>query len=313
MSRLVSIVIPCYNAAPWLAATLESALAQTWTATEIIVVDDGSRDHSLALARSFTARGVQVASQPNRGASAARNHGLRLARGEFIQFLDADDLLAPDKIALQMARLANEPADCLASGSWVRFTDDPAAPRLVPFPNSRDLSGVEFLQINFEEGCMMHPAAWLVPRPLLDRAGPWDESLSLNDDGEYFARVVLAGRGIRFCTGAASYYRSQLPGSLSRRVDARALDSLYRSMQLTLGHLLAADGSPRTRAAAAYAWKWTAFELYPGAPQLARAAEENCRALGGSERPFPAGASFHRLARFLGWRLAKRIRDFRTA
>ena len=72
MSPLVSILIPCYNAAPWLAATLDSALAQTHPRTEIIVVDDGSSDHSLAIARTFEPHGVRVVTQPNAGASAAR-------------------------------------------------------------------------------------------------------------------------------------------------------------------------------------------------------------------------------------------------
>jgi glycosyltransferase involved in cell wall biosynthesis len=310
MSPLVSIIIPCYNAGDWLAPTLESALAQTWPNKEILVVDDGSKDGSLAVAQGFASRGVQVASQPNRGASAARNHGLRLARGHFIQYLDADDLLATDKIAQQIQLLAVLPPNRVASGLWVRFMKsiDEAPP--VPFPNSRDLTGVEFLQLNFEEVAMMHPAAWLTPRTLLDRAGPWDETLSLNDDGEYFARVVLASTGIAFCAAARSYYRSQLTDSLSQRVDAGALDSLYRSVQSTVTHLLAADRSPRTLAAAAFAWKWTAFELYPGAPALARAAEAHCRELGGSSRPLPAGRRFHFLAGLLGWRLAKRLRPF---
>src|SRR4051812_14036077 len=90
---LVSILIPCRNAEPWLAATLESALAQTHPATEIILVDDGSTDGSLELAHSFAARGVRIATQANAGASAARNHAFRESRGEFIQFLDADDLI----------------------------------------------------------------------------------------------------------------------------------------------------------------------------------------------------------------------------
>ncbi|HET7537953.1 MAG TPA: glycosyltransferase, partial [Candidatus Didemnitutus sp.] len=109
MSPLVSIIIPCYNAERWLAATLESALAQTWSAKEIIFVNDGSTDRSLALARSFESRSVRVIDQPNRGASAARNAGLRAAQGELFQFLDADDLLSRGKVAAQVALLAARP------------------------------------------------------------------------------------------------------------------------------------------------------------------------------------------------------------
>lgn len=304
---LVSVVIPCYNAARWLAGAIESALAQTWPATEIITVNDGSNDASPAIARGYQPRGVRVVDQANRGAAAARNAGLRAARGQFIQFLDADDLLAPDKIERQMRVLAPGSPDRLAAGAWARFHGDPGAAAFHPYANWRDLAGVEFLQLHYEEGCMMHPAAWLAPRALLDRAGPWDESLTLNDDGEYFARVVLASDGIVFCPDARSYYRSGIAASLSGRTDRRSLDSLFRSVDLTTRHLLAADRSPRSLAAAAYAWKWTAFELHPAAPDLSRAAERNSRLLGGSPRPFPAGGRFQIASRFLGWRLAKRL------
>ena len=304
---LVSIIIPCYNAAPFASATLESALAQTWPAKEIIAVDDGSSDASLTILRSFEARGVHVLTQPNRGASAARNTGLRAADGEYIQFLDADDLLAPDKIEQQMRVLLDADSPVLASGAWARFQEDPASAVFTPFSNWRGLTGVEFLQLHYEEICMMHPAAWLARRALLDTAGPWNESLSLNDDGEYFARVMLAAKQIVFCEEARSYYRSQISGSLSGRKDARALASLFKSVELTVGHLLAADNSPRTRAAAAYAWKWTAFELHPGSLDLSRLAEQNARSLGGSERPFPASGRFQLASRIIGWRMAKRF------
>ncbi len=303
----VTIIIPCYNAARWLAATLESALAQTWTPTEIVLVDDGSTDDSLQIARRYESARVRVIAQANAGAAAARNSGLRAAQGDFVQFLDADDLLAPDKIARQMARLKSSDPMVLASGAWARFQNNPAEARFTGEANERDLTGVEFLQINFEARTMMHPAAWLAPRALLEHAGPWDESLSLNDDGEYFARVALTSGRIMYCGDARSYYRSNLPGSLSGRKDPRALRSLHRSMELTIAHLLQRDASPRSRAAAAYAWKCTAFELYPGAPDLARTANDASRNLGGSVRPFPGSGRFLLAARFLGWRLARRL------
>lgn len=304
---LVSIVVPCYNAEAWVAETLASALGQTWQDKEIVVVDDGSRDRSAEIVRGHASQGVRLIEQPNRGAAAARNAGLAASRGAYVQFLDADDLLAPDKIERQMARLAGAGPGTLASGAWGRFHGDAAAARFDRQANWRDLSGVEFLQVNYEELTMMHPAAWLAPRALLERAGPWNESLSLNDDGEYFARVALAADRILFCPEARSFYRSALPGSLSGRRDARALASLFRANELIVGHLLAADGSARSREAAAYAWKWTAFDLYPEAPDLSREAERRARDLGGSRRPFPAGGRFQVASRVLGWRLAKRL------
>lgn len=312
MTALASIIVPCYNAAPWLAATLESALAQTWPNTEVIVIDDGSTDESLVIARGFESRGVGVVTQPNRGASAARNHGLQIAKGDFIQFLDADDLLAPDKIARQASVLSAAPADSLAAGRWGRFAGSVEQAVFSEEAVYQASSGVEFLQLHYETGSMMQPGAWLAPRTLLKRAGPWNEALSLNDDGEYFARVVLSAGRLVSTPLARCYYRVPPHCSLSRRRDSVALASLYRSVELTTRHLMRADSSPRTRAAAAYAWKWTAFELYPGAPGLSRAADRKCSELGGSSRPMPAGRRFHLLAHVIGWRLAKRFAHWRS-
>ncbi len=307
MKPTVSIIIPCYNAEAWVAPTIESALAQTWPSTDIIVINDGSRDGSLATARRFESRGVRVVDQPNQGASAARNQGLRLARGDFIQFLDADDLLAPDKIDLQMAALAEAGADVLASGTWGRFSRDPAQAEFVPQTVYQARNGVEFLQLHYETGSMMQPGAWLAPRALLDRAGPWNETLSLNDDGEYFARVMLAARRLVHVPAARCLYRSGSDTSLSRRTDPKSLLSLFHSVELTLAPLLKADNSPRTQAACADAWMRAAFEIYPTLPEQAREAEQRARALGGSRRPMPGSGRFQLAARLFGWRLARRL------
>src|SRR5271170_1948910 len=105
MKPLVSILIPAYNAEAWISDTLRSAIAQTWEQKEIIVVDDGSTDQTLAIARRFESDSVRVVPQKNQGAAAARNTALSLCHGDYIQWLDADDILAPDKIARQMAEL----------------------------------------------------------------------------------------------------------------------------------------------------------------------------------------------------------------
>src|SRR5438067_11491143 len=99
MTPLVSILIPAYNAGTWIVETIRSALAQTWTRHEIIVVDDGSSDNTLTIARRFESREVSVVSQQNQGAAAARNKAYSLCQGDYIPWLDADDLLSPEKSA----------------------------------------------------------------------------------------------------------------------------------------------------------------------------------------------------------------------
>ena len=101
MKPLVSILIPAYNSEKWIADSIRSAVAQTWQPKEIIVVDDGSKDQTLSIAKQFESDSVRVFSQKNQGAAAARNNAFSMSHGDYIQWLDADDLLAPDKIARQ--------------------------------------------------------------------------------------------------------------------------------------------------------------------------------------------------------------------
>src|SRR5437762_11434458 len=103
MRPLVSILIPAYNAELWIGDTIRSALAQTWARKEIIIVDDGSRDRTLSIARQFASEAVSVVTQENQGASAARNKAFELCQGDYIQWLDADDLFSSDKVAKQVA------------------------------------------------------------------------------------------------------------------------------------------------------------------------------------------------------------------
>ncbi len=300
MQSLVSILIPCHNAAPWLAETLESALAQTWPNIEIILIDDGSTDESLTIASQFNQSNLRIIAQRNQGAAAARNRGLEVAQGEVMQFLDADDILAPDKIEQQMAILEEHP-DCLISGAWARFRHDPGEAHFKPEPLWQDMAPVDWLICAWSGHWMMHPAAWLVPRTLIQATGPWNQSLSLNDDGEYFARVILASQGIRFCPGARSYYRSGNASSLSGRKTPAAWASQYRALALQSQHLLAAEDSPRTRQVCANLMQRFIYEVFPDVPSLRNLANRQVRHWGGATEPPMGGPRFQMVARLVGW------------
>ena len=307
---LVSLIVPCFDAGPWLAPTLESALAQTWPEKEIIVVNDGSRDDSLAVARGFAARGVTVIDQPNRGAAAARNRGLQAAHGTFIQYLDADDLLSPDKIAAQVELLATRPAGTLATCAWGRFQSDPQTARFVDDAVFRDFAALDFLVLSGNTGAMMHPSAWLVPRAVADRAGPWDEALSLNDDGEYFSRVVLASAGLAYSPTGRSCYRSGLAGSLSQQRSLRARRSQFRSVELIEAHLRGAEDSARTRQAVANLYQRFIHDFFPNPSDLMQMAENRIMTLGGSSQAEPPmGPKTRLLASVLGWRNVWRLKS----
>jgi len=311
MKPLVSILIPAFNAAPWIAQTLDSALAQTWPQIEILVVDDGSTDNTLDIARSYKNKSLRVISQPNAGAAAARNTGLRAALGDYIQFLDADDLLAPDKIERQMLALAEAPANSIASSPWGRFENAPEQAVFTPEENWRDSAPVDWLCLNFAGRGMMPPAAWLVPRRLIAATGPWDERLSLNDDGEYFCRVLLASPAIRFCPDARTYYRSNVVGSLSARTTPAAWRSAFLSHELCAKYLLAHQDSPRTRRACADLFQRLAFAVFPDEPALAAQSGAHARLHGGSALRPGGGRLFRLLSALFGWKIARRFQHLR--
>ncbi len=134
---LVSIIIPVYNAEKYLAETISSALDQTWPNKEIIIVDDGSTDQSLKIAQSFNNKIIHLYRQENKGASAARNKGLLAAKGDYVQFLDADDLLMSDKISTQVAQL-NSITDAVSICPVIHFNDNDKVLEML-IPNSYDL------------------------------------------------------------------------------------------------------------------------------------------------------------------------------
>jgi glycosyltransferase involved in cell wall biosynthesis len=307
MSPLVSVIIPCRNGAAWLDAAIESCLSQTWQRLEVVVVDDASNDGSREIARRYQARGVVALDSPRRGASAARNTGLRHAVGDFIQFLDADDVLDPEKIRVQVERLAHAPAGAVASGAWARFRAQPSAAVFAAEPVWRDfLAPEEFLIASWLGGGMMANFAWLSPRAVLERAGPWDETLSLVDDGEYFCRVLLAASAVVFCGDARGFYRSTVAPGLSGRRDRAALLSAFTAIDLSCRRLLQRCSSPAAKKACATNYLRFAYNAYPKARDLVDLSERRARELGGSELKPGGGRAFQLLATGFGWKFAKR-------
>jgi glycosyltransferase involved in cell wall biosynthesis len=311
MTPLVSILIPAHNAAPWIRDTVGSALAQSWPATEVIVVDDGSTDATRDIVQSLRSPAVRLIAQKRRGPSAAQNEAFRHAQGEFIQRLDADDVLGRDKVAIQMARLQDDP-DAIAAGQWARFY---ARPDEAVFTTSRiteDVAPAEWLVRECQGGGpMLQPGIWLTSRRVMESAGPWDERLTLNNDFEYGVRLLLAARRVLYTPGAHLYYRSGNSASLGSLRSPEGWRSAYLSFELGVNALLAVDGSAPARRAAADLFQVLAFSAYLEHAQVVAACERRVRELGGSEVRMGGGRLFRALERTLGWKPAKRVQ--RTA
>lgn len=254
MSCLVSILIPAYNAEKWLAQTVQSATDQTWENKEVIVVDDGSKDATYEVAKSLQSRNVKVVTQPNAGACAARNKALSLAQGDYIQWLDADDLLHPEKIAHQLARGGARDSRTLLTCAWGKFFFRPGKAKLVPDTLWQDLAPLDWMVTKFADNVWMNPTVWLVSRKLTDLAGPWDTRLAISgdDDGEYICRVVANSTRVEFVREAQCYYRIGSVGSLNWNMERSeaSLAAFVLSLRLSIEHLRAVEDSERTRAAA---------------------------------------------------------------
>ena len=308
MSSLVSILIPCYNAAQYVSQGIESALAQTWQNKEIIVVDDGSCDQSLAIARQFEDKGVQVLSQQNRGASAARNRAFHASKGKYVKFFDADDVLHPRLLEAQMARIGGS-VTAVASSSWGRFYNNDLSTFQLSYESVwRDMDARDWLvEAWMNARPMMQPAIFLMPRSLVESRGLWNESLSVVDDFEFFTRILCGATEVRFAADAPVYYRSGLPFSLSRRANRKAVESAYKSVSLATSCLLDRGGGRSARKACANILQDFIYTYYPEHSDLLEKVARRVGDLGGSDLPPTGTRPFEQLRDIFGWKVAKRI------
>jgi len=212
----VSIIIPCYNAKRFLRETVVSALQQTYPSFEVIVIDDGSTDDPAAVVREFGDR-VQVASGPNRGVSAARNRGTELARGEFLQYLDADDLLEPNALAERVAALQKTGAD-VAYADWQPLEESASGEFIRKTLVSHNLEDVDpDPEVAIFRSFWAPLAALLYRRTIVERIGGWHTGLPVIQDARFLQDAAFHGARFVRVTGVGANYRVQRQLSLSRR------------------------------------------------------------------------------------------------
>ena len=308
MKPLVSILIPAFNAEEWVGDTIQSALAQTWPRKEIIVVDDGSKDRTLSVARQCANEQVRVVTQPNQGAAAARNKAYSISQGDYIQWLDADDLLAPDKIAKQV-EILNKCASnrTLLSSAWGQFMYRLSRAKFTPTPLWSDLSPVEWLVRKMGQNIFMQTATWLVSRELTQAAGPWDTRLWVDDDGEYFCRVILKSDGVRFVPGAKVFYRRPVSENLSfiGQSDEK-MKALLLSIRMHIGYLRSLEDSPRVRTACLIYLQGVLPFFYPEKLDLVAESEQLAADLGGKLEIPRLSWKYAWIQKVFGWSAAKR-------
>jgi len=182
--KTVSVVIPTYNHAAYIREAIESALAQTYTPLEVIVVDDGSTDDTPRVLAGFGDR-IRALHQQNAGVGAARNRGGREARGEYLAFLDSDDIWLPDKLALQMAELERDPALGLVHCAMQSFDPDG---RVIDahLGGTGGWIAVDMLRY----GQAISGSKMVVPKRVFEEVGGFDPTLPPSEDWDFCYRIA---------------------------------------------------------------------------------------------------------------------------
>lgn len=238
----VSVIIPCYNAAPYVAQTIGSVLEQTRPADEIIVVDDGSTDESVEVIRRFGDR-VRLLEGRNGGAPATRNKGAVHASGDALMFLDADDVLGPTALEALVEGLA-EYSDAVAACPWYRL--EHKADRWVRRPPScaPRRAGQSPLAA-WLTGWYHPPCSVLWSRTAFERVGPWEESLTVNQDGHLMMQALARGVPLVLTGRGAAFYRrlrpADAPSVSGRRFTRQGLQAKLWVLD-QLGHTLYEEG-----------------------------------------------------------------------
>ncbi|OKH11497.1 glycosyltransferase family 2 protein [[Limnothrix rosea] IAM M-220] len=265
MDIKVSILIPCYNAKKWIAASIESALNQTYLNKEIIVVDDGSTDGSLEIVKSFGDK-IIWETQPNQGGNITRNNLLKLSTGEWVQYLDADDYLKSEKIANQMAIVDKNPS-----------LDIVCSPALTEYHRNGT--------IEYESSAGLTPkdpwillAKWALPqtggslwrKQAIADVGGWNEALTCCQEHELYSRLLIGGKQFGYLDKSEAIYRIWSEKTVSRKNPLLPLKNRLKVQDNIEAHLLSIKQmTPERQRAISQARFDCARVLYPQDQKLA--------------------------------------------
>jgi len=238
---LVSIIIPTYNRAGVIAETLESVLLQTYQNWECIIIDDTSTDNSFEIINNYIKRDSRFKfivknNKRKKGASASRNIGIENSAGDYIQFLDSDDLLHTEKIEYQISLLNENDGFAISTCQWERF--EISTKEIESFQTKADYKHFDDTEEYFKTigkyGGFFPPEAFLISRELINFSGFWNENLTNNDDGEFFFRIISNASKIIFAQKSIVYHRKVVQGNqnLSELDSNEKLYSLINSWKI---------------------------------------------------------------------------------
>lgn len=262
-----SIVVPAYNTGAYIEATLRSVVAQSMQDWELILVDDGSTDDTLARARAVTDTRIRVVSQPNAGPSAARNHGLRLTTAPFVVFLDSDDVYAPDALERLLQPFASNPALVASYGEVTTIDAAGQTAGTAHRPVFAERPSGDIVERLVQRNFIVTGGALCIRRTAIDAAGDYRADLCVSEDLEFWCRVALQGP-FQYVAGPPVLFYRIHEGSVVRtrgkdpRDALRCIDAIFANpaMQARLG----ADSAALKRKGEASAYSFTANEYLRG-------------------------------------------------
>lgn len=312
----VSIIIPAFNAGKYISSTLDSVINQTYKNIEIIIINDGSTDDTETIVHSYIKKDNRVIYyyQENKGCSASKNKGLELVNGEFVQYLDADDILSKDKIQKQV-RALSENNNCIAVCKTFIFklnindTNEEIDTDLI----SKEGSGKDFLlRLWGSDGRigMVQPNAYLVPINIINKIGKWDETLSPSpdEDGEYFARVLIASDKVIFTQGVNYYRKLANEWSLSKAFSLNHAIGLFKTIKVKFEPLISYEDNDLIKKFYAIQLTSCAYQFGNQYPEIFILVEEEFKKYCIKKYKVIKNTKFSIIANIIGFKNAMKIR-----
>jgi glycosyltransferase involved in cell wall biosynthesis len=315
--ELVSVIIPVYNSENTIKETIISAINQTYTNLEIIVVDDGSTDNSKNEILSLTDSRIKYKFQENQGSPNAKNLGLSISAGKYIQFLDADDLLSSDKIENQV-KLLNGKVDAICicrTKIFYEVTDlqknnlQEIDSEFLTFSKNPKEFLLNLHGVYGREG-MVQPNAYLTPIDIIKKAGEWSPLLSRSpdDDSEFFCRVLLNSKEVIYDKTSINYYRKSLNLLSSGKTHSHAFGAL-KTVELKSRIILKELNTPEVKKMLARNFANVAYTHSVSTPEILVAVKGQLYdVLGYDKIPTVGGKYFKFISLFIGFEAAIKLK-----
>lgn len=279
---MVSILIPAYNSENFIRETITSCINQTYKDLEIIIVDDGSEDNTYKIAKAYEADGrIRVYSQRNQGACHARNHAFEKCHGDYVVYLDADDIISPNFVQNHIEVLQNSNCNDVSFCPWDRFYSnfcEAKFPHLGIYKDYQD--AFQLLLDMWNEGSMLQTSCYMSPRQLIVKSGGWDENVLKNQDGEFFSRILLLAKKAYFIPEAKVYYRTGDYLTVSKASSEKKVASMLDTFISYKINALAHEDSRRVREALSVNFTLFIYLYGNQYPSLYEPARQEIKSLG---------------------------------